>query len=43
MLMSQYQKTGQKHSIKLATRSLEDVAKFQYLETTLIDKNYMHK
>jgi hypothetical protein len=30
-LMSHSQKTGQKHSIKIANRSFEDVAKFKYL------------
>jgi hypothetical protein len=42
MLMSRYQKTGQKHNIKMANRFLEDVAKFKYLGTTLTDQNYMH-
>jgi hypothetical protein len=32
MLMSRRQKIGQKHSIKVANRSFEDVAKFRYLE-----------
>jgi sorting nexin-29 len=43
MLMSRSQKIGQKHSIKTANRSLEDVAKFKYLRTTLTDQNYMHE
>jgi hypothetical protein len=43
MLMSHSQKIGQKHSIKIANRSFEDVAKFKYLGTTLTDQNYMHK
>jgi hypothetical protein len=43
MLLSHYQKTGQKHSIKIADRSFEDVVKFKYLETTLTDQNCMHK
>jgi hypothetical protein len=43
MLMSRSQKTGQKHSIKIVNRSFEDVAKFRYLETTLIDTNCMHE
>jgi hypothetical protein len=34
MLMSPSQKIGQKHSIKIANRSFEDVAKFKYLRTT---------
>jgi hypothetical protein len=32
MLMSCSQKIGQKHSIKIANRSFEDMAKFKYLE-----------
>jgi hypothetical protein len=35
MLTSHNQKIGQKHSIKTANRSFEDVAKFKYLGTTL--------
>jgi hypothetical protein len=35
ILMSLYQNVGQKHSIKIANRSFEDVAKFKYLGTTL--------
>jgi hypothetical protein len=38
MLMSHYSKSGQKHSIKIANRSFEDVAKFKYLRTTLTDQ-----
>jgi hypothetical protein len=43
MLMSRCQKAGQKHSIKIAYRSFEGVAKFKYLGTTLTDQNCMHK
>jgi hypothetical protein len=43
MLMSRSQKMGQKHSIKIANRSFEDVAKFIYLGTTLTDENCMHE
>jgi hypothetical protein len=32
-----------KHSIKIANRSFEDVAKFRYLRTTLTDQNYMQE
>jgi hypothetical protein len=43
MLMSHSQKIGQKHSIKMANRSFEDVAKFKYLGTTLTDQNCTHE
>jgi hypothetical protein len=43
MLMSCSQKIRQKHSIKIANRSLEDVAKFKYLEATPTDQNWMHE
>jgi hypothetical protein len=43
MLMSCSQKIGQKHSIKIANRSFEDMAKFKYLKTTLTDQNFVHK
>jgi sorting nexin-29 len=42
MLISCSQKTGQKHSIKIANRFFEDVAKFKYLRTTPTDQNYVH-
>jgi hypothetical protein len=41
VLMS-YKKVGQKHSIKIANRSFEGVAKFKYFGT-LTDKNCMQK
>jgi hypothetical protein len=43
MLMSLTQKTGQKHCIKTANGSFEEVAKFKYLGTTLADQNCMHE
>jgi hypothetical protein len=43
MLMSCSQKTGQKHTIQIATTSFEDVAKFKYLRTTLTQQNFMHE
>jgi hypothetical protein len=43
MLMSCNQKIGQKHSIKIANRSFEDVTKFKYLGTTLTDQNCMQE
>jgi hypothetical protein len=41
--MSHCQKIGQKHSMKIANISFEDVAKFKYLGTTLMDQNCMHE
>jgi hypothetical protein len=43
MLMSRSQKIGQKHSIKIANRSFEDVAECKCLGKTLIDQNHMHE
>jgi hypothetical protein len=43
MFMSCSQKIGQEHSIKVANKSFEDVAKFKYLKTTLTDQNCMHE
>jgi hypothetical protein len=43
MLMSRYDKAGQKHSINTANRSFEGEAKFKYLGTTLTDQHCMNK
>jgi hypothetical protein len=43
MLLSCCKKAVQKHSIKIASRSFESVAKFKYLETTLTDQNCMQE
>jgi hypothetical protein len=43
MLISRYQKARQKHSIKIAKRSSEVVAKFTHLGTTLTDQSCMHE
>jgi hypothetical protein len=43
MLMSCSQKIGQKHSIKIANRSSEDVANFKYLGATITDQCCMHE
>jgi hypothetical protein len=37
--MSRNQKVGQKHSIKIANRSFEEVAKFKYPGTAVTDQN----
>jgi hypothetical protein len=42
MLMS-HQKAGQRHSIKIANRSFEDVAKFKYLVKTTIHQHCMYE
>jgi hypothetical protein len=42
MLTSQSE-MGQKHSIKIANRSFEDVERFKHLRTTLTDQNCMHE
>jgi hypothetical protein len=43
MLMSRSQKIGQKDSIKVESRSFENVAKYKYLGTTITDQNCMHE
>jgi hypothetical protein len=43
MLVSRCQKAGQKRNIKVANRSLESAAKFEYVETTLTDQNCIHE
>jgi hypothetical protein len=43
ILMSHNQKIGQMHSIKLANRSFENVAKFRHLGTSLTDQNCMYE
>jgi aspartate carbamoyltransferase regulatory subunit len=43
MLMSRSQKIGQKHSIKIANRSVKDVAKFKYLGTAVTDQICLHE
>jgi hypothetical protein len=43
MVISRSRKIGQKHSIKIANRSFEELAMFRYLGTTLTDQNHMHE
>jgi hypothetical protein len=35
MLLSRHQSAGQNHDIKIANRSVENVAQFRYLRTTI--------
>jgi hypothetical protein len=42
MLVTRCKKAGQKHSMKVANRSFEGVAKFEYLGTTLTDQNCIY-
>jgi hypothetical protein len=43
MLLSRFQKAGQRQSIKVGNRSFENVAKFKYLGTTRTDRNCVHE
>jgi hypothetical protein len=43
ILISRCQRAGQKHTIKIASRSFEGVAKFRYLGTTMTDQNCMNE
>jgi hypothetical protein len=43
MLMPCYQKAGQKHNMKIASKFFKDVAELKYLGTTLTHQNYMHE
>jgi hypothetical protein len=43
MLISRCQRAGQKHTIKIANRSFEGVAKFRYLGRTMTDQNCMNE
>jgi hypothetical protein len=42
-MLTPRKKAGQKHGIKIASRSFEGVAKFKYLGTTLTDQNCMQE
>jgi hypothetical protein len=43
MLRPPYQKAGQRHCIKNANSSFEDVVTLKYLGTTLTDQNCLHE
>jgi hypothetical protein len=42
MIMSRHPNTGQNQNIRIANESSENVAKFKYLRTTLINQNDIH-
>jgi hypothetical protein len=42
MIMSRHPNSGQNQNIRIANESLEKVAKFKYLGTTLTNKNDIH-
>jgi hypothetical protein len=43
MLLSRHQNAGQNHNIKIGDRSLENVAQFKYLGTTVTNQNLIHE
>jgi hypothetical protein len=43
MLLSCHQNVGQNHDIKIINRSLENVAKLEYLGTTVTDQSLIQK
>jgi hypothetical protein len=43
MLVSRYQKVGQRQSINIGNRAFESVAKFKFVGTTLTDQNCIHE
>jgi hypothetical protein len=43
MLLPRHQNAGQNHDIKIADRCFENVAKFRYLETTIINQNLIQE
>jgi hypothetical protein len=43
MLLSRHQNAGQKHDMKIANRSFENVAQFRYLGTTATNENLIHE
>jgi hypothetical protein len=43
MLPSRYQDAGQNHDIKVAHRTFDNLAQFEYLETTITNQNLIQE
>jgi hypothetical protein len=43
MLLSRHQNARQNHDIKITYRSIENVAQFKYLGTTVTNQNWIHE
>jgi hypothetical protein len=43
MLLSYYQNAGQNHDIKIANRSIENMAQFRYLGMTVMNQNLIQE